>query len=89
MGQLDLMGVREIAARLGVSRSRARQLALERSFPEPAAQLGMGKVWLTADVEAWIEKYRTPKAPAPTPEPKAAKAAARPAKRARRPTPKQ
>lgn len=56
MAQLDLMGVAEIAVRLGVTKSRARQIAGARGFPEPAARLTMGTIWQTADVEAWIAR---------------------------------
>ena len=27
-------------------------------FPDPQAELAMGKAWLAADVEAWIKEYR-------------------------------
>lgn len=52
-----VMGLAEIAARLGISRTYARQLAGGRGFPEPT-RLTMGQVWSTADVEAWIAKNR-------------------------------
>lgn len=58
MGQLALMGVAEIGVRLGVTRSRAAQIVLEKGFPEPAARLTMGVIWETADVEAWIARHR-------------------------------
>lgn len=58
MGQRELMGVAEIAVRLGVSRSRAAQVVKEKGFPDPAARLLMGKIWAAADVEAWIAKHR-------------------------------
>jgi prophage regulatory protein len=54
----DLMGVYEIAVRLGVSRSRASQIVLEKGFPDPAARLAMGVIWEAADVEAWIATHR-------------------------------
>lgn len=59
MGKLDVMGVAEIARRLGVSRSRAAQIVREKSFPDPAAVLTGIVIWETADVEAWIATHRT------------------------------
>lgn len=54
------MGVAEVAARLGVTRSRAAQIVRERGFPEPAARLTGMDIWETADVEAWIAAHRPP-----------------------------
>jgi len=62
MGRLDVMGVAEIAHRLGVSRPRASQIVRERNFPEPAARLVGIVIWETRDVEAWIAKHRKPAA---------------------------
>lgn len=61
MGKLDVMGVAEIAARLGISRSRAAQIVREKRFPEPAAVLTGIVIWETADVEAWIAEHRPAK----------------------------
>lgn len=58
MGQRELMGVAEIAVRLGVSRSRAAQIVNSKGFPDPAAHLLMGVIWEASDVEAWIAKHR-------------------------------
>lgn len=60
MGQRDLMGIYEIAVRLGVSRSRAAQIAAQKGFPDPASRLKMGVIWEAADVEAWIAEHRPP-----------------------------
>ncbi|GLW29451.1 hypothetical protein [Actinoplanes regularis] len=49
-----LMAAAEIAARLARSRQRVQQLTEREDFPEPYQELGMGRVWLAADVEAWI-----------------------------------
>lgn len=53
-----LYGAGEITARLGVSRQRARQIIDRPDFPKPYDRLGMGSVWLKADVEAWIREHR-------------------------------
>jgi predicted DNA-binding transcriptional regulator AlpA len=54
------MGASEIADRLGVSRQRVQQLVRRKDWPAPAAVLTMGKVWRTADIEAWINVHRPP-----------------------------
>lgn len=57
-----VMGLVEIAARLGVSKSRARQLVAEASAPRPWS-LSAGRVWATGEVEAWIAVRRPPTEP--------------------------
>lgn len=58
MTKVDVMGVAEIAIRLGVTRSRASQIVRERDFPEPAARLIGIVIWATVDVEDWIARRR-------------------------------
>ena len=53
---------------LDVSRQRAHQLAQTEGFPRPAAELSSGRVWETADVEAWIRERRQRGDHANTPE---------------------
>lgn len=50
----DLVGVSEIASMLGVSRQRVDQLATSPDFPDPVAELGAGRIWTRAAVEAWM-----------------------------------
>ncbi len=51
----DLIGLKEIATLLGVSRQRALQIVRDRTdFPEPVAQLAAGRVWATEAVQAWL-----------------------------------
>lgn len=52
------MGAQEIQHRLGTSRQWTYVLINRRDFPEPVEELGMGKIWLAADVEAWIREHR-------------------------------
>lgn len=53
------MGPAEIGRALGgVTRARVYQITQRRNFPEPIAQLDMGNVWLTEEVEAWIREHR-------------------------------
>jgi predicted DNA-binding transcriptional regulator AlpA len=53
----DVMGVSEIAERLGVSKKRADQIVTQKGFPD-GRRLKMGTVWSIDDVEAWIARYR-------------------------------
>jgi predicted DNA-binding transcriptional regulator AlpA len=53
------VGAHEIRIRLGgISRQRVYQLTSRRDFPKPMADLAQGKVWLAAEVEAWIVARR-------------------------------
>ncbi len=58
----EVMGAAEIAKELGgLSRQRVQQLIADRAangFPEPVAALGMGKLWLAADVRDWAARNR-------------------------------
>lgn len=40
---------------LGVTRTRANQLALTKGFPEPAHVLAMGRIYRTREVVKWAE----------------------------------
>ena len=60
-GPLRLVGAHEIRHLLGVSRQRVYQLANRSDFPTPIAKLAQGKVWVLADIEAWIGGYRAGK----------------------------
>lgn len=54
------MGLAEIAARIERSKERVRQLSKEApDFPQPCAELAMGSVWHSDDIEAWIERHPT------------------------------
>lgn len=60
-----LLGVAELAQRLGVSKSRASELARLDTFPRPVAHLASGPVWTEASVsghlEGWERKPGRPK----------------------------
>jgi predicted DNA-binding transcriptional regulator AlpA len=59
---VDLMSTVEIAELLGVSRQRVDQLSRSDQFPEPAAELAVGRVWAKADIVAWAtETGRLPR----------------------------
>jgi prophage regulatory protein len=52
------MGQQEIRDRLGYSRQHTATLLNTKGFPDPAYELAMGRIWLAADVEAWITANR-------------------------------
>jgi len=58
MHKIRLMGAAEIQELLGVGRARAYQLVNRKGFPDPAAVLKMGSVWLAEDVERWVREHR-------------------------------
>ena len=49
------MGIREIAAMLGVSPQRVDQLSNTAGFPAPEAQLASGRIWTRAAIEKWAK----------------------------------
>jgi predicted DNA-binding transcriptional regulator AlpA len=53
-----LYGSQELQERLGVSRTRVRQLTALPSFPAPIDVIAAGKVWDAAEVERWIREHR-------------------------------
>jgi predicted DNA-binding transcriptional regulator AlpA len=54
----NLVGLAEIAAKLGISRQRADQIVKSYAdFPAPTAVLTSGRVWETAAVDAWISAH--------------------------------
>jgi prophage regulatory protein len=49
-----VMGTREVADRLGVSRQYVlRLLRDDPAFPRPIAELSAGLIWNTSDIEAY------------------------------------
>jgi len=57
-----VMGLSEIAQRLGISKTYARELSKQRGFPA-GTKLNQGWVWSAADIEAWVAKHRPAKDP--------------------------
>lgn len=53
---LELVGAAELLQLLGVGRTRLGVLTARDDFPEPIAELVMGKIWDLADIRAWAEK---------------------------------
>lgn len=55
---MELIGPKEVAELLGVSRQRVTQLARQPGFPKPVAVLKAGKIWDADEIRAWAEKRR-------------------------------
>jgi prophage regulatory protein len=53
-----LMGAAEIMRRLGIGETRLKHYLALDSWPPTFDEIGAGRIWLTADVEAWIAEYR-------------------------------
>ena len=62
----EVIGAAEIAREFGgLSSQRVQQLIADRAangVPDPVASLGMGKLWLAADIRDWAARHR----PGPT-----------------------
>lgn len=57
MAKVDLVGAAEVARLLGVTRQRVDALArTHASFPEPAATIAAGRIWLRQDIEEWASR---------------------------------
>lgn len=51
----ELVSTVEIADLLGVTRQRVDQLSRSEGFPEPKAELAIGRVWDRAAVVVWAQ----------------------------------
>lgn len=60
-----LLGLSEVAARLGISRQRAHKLAMHTEFPPPVARLASGPIWSADDVDRFESTWahRSSRAP--------------------------
>jgi hypothetical protein len=55
---VPLAGIEEILGLLvEFSRDWVLELTFRTDFPEPAAELAQGDIWLRDDVEAWINEH--------------------------------
>ena len=68
MARQQLVGAAELITVFGVSRKRAYDLSRHPGFPEPVADLTMGKVWDLADVQRWAEERGRTLLPLAAPE---------------------
>jgi len=54
---VELVGVAEVAALLGVTRQHVLRLSRREDFPVPIAVLSAGKIWRRRDVEEWSRSH--------------------------------
>ena len=55
---MALVGIKEVADMLGVSRTRADQLSRRPNFPEPKVRHARVRLWEDKDVQAWMKANR-------------------------------
>jgi prophage regulatory protein len=55
--RLELLGLHEIAEHYAISRQLAAKWTRRSDFPQPIAELAMGKVWDAGQVTAWAKKH--------------------------------
>jgi predicted DNA-binding transcriptional regulator AlpA len=55
MSPNELVGLKEVAAALGVSKNTALRYSRRRDFPDPAERLASGRVWRYGDVQQWAK----------------------------------
>jgi hypothetical protein len=53
---MELVGLKEIAEILNVSKQRAAQLAARPDFPQPLGEISAGRIWKRSDVERWARR---------------------------------
>jgi predicted DNA-binding transcriptional regulator AlpA len=53
--QAKLVGIHEIASRLGFTKQRAHHYSKMKTFPLPIAQLAQGRVWRESDVATFFK----------------------------------
>ena len=58
---LKLAGLAEVAELLGVSKRTATRYTLRDDFPEPAARLRAGPIWVEEDILAWARSSPQPR----------------------------
>jgi prophage regulatory protein len=57
--KISLVGAKEVAALLGVSRQRVDKIAQTHSdFPKPLGEIAAGRIWQRGDVLAWVRRTR-------------------------------
>jgi prophage regulatory protein len=52
------MGAAEIMQRLRVGETRLKHYLAQPTWPPTYDELVMGRVWLAADIDAWIAEHR-------------------------------
>ena len=57
MSPAPLLGITQIARRLGMSRQRVHKLTERGDFPAPSHTLSTGRVWRERDIERWVARH--------------------------------
>lgn len=60
-----LMGAAEVCDRLGIGRTRLRELMRRATFPQPLKKLTAGYIWDGDAIEQWVAEHRPPPADEP------------------------
>ena len=55
---MALVGIKDVADMLGVSRTRADQLSRRPGFPEPKVRHARVRLWEDKDIKAWMQATR-------------------------------
>jgi predicted DNA-binding transcriptional regulator AlpA len=55
---MALVGIKEVADMLGVSRTRADQLSRRPGFPEPIVKHARVRLWEDKDIQDWMQANR-------------------------------
>jgi prophage regulatory protein len=55
---MALVGIKEVADMIGVSRTRADQLSRRPGFPEPVVKHARVRLWEDKDIQAWMKANR-------------------------------
>jgi prophage regulatory protein len=53
----EVVAIAEMAQLLGVGANRAWQLTKQPDFPRPIAELSVGRIWRTTDIQRWCENH--------------------------------
>jgi hypothetical protein len=56
MHDAQLLGFHELAATFGISKQSTRKRIRRPDFPHPVAHLRCGPVWVTTDIEIYLER---------------------------------
>jgi hypothetical protein len=59
----DVVGIAELAEKFSrpgkkVSPQLAHKWSLSKRFPDPVIEVAAGRLWLTSDIDAWVEEFR-------------------------------
>ena len=53
----EVVAIAEMAQMLGVGTNRTWQLTKHPDFPAPIAELSVGRIWRTSEIQRWCERH--------------------------------